>query len=296
METFKKKFTPEDPENNEFDETEIEAELTEQFDDILGVVSPQTERTRLVRDIITELESRDILPVNQIIEGPPGPTGMAGPQGPQGLIGEQGPSGLQGERGHQGPMGQPGPQGDQGIQGEQGVPGERGPAGPQGPTGVPDVREIKEQIQGDLEKQFSDYKVLVNRSLASQGGGGSTRILDNDDVEFNRPSQLANNDILIFNAGTEKFRALNLVDVINTIKVELEVQFDRLVDERAPVGDVTYTYIGEAAPGSAPSAAAWRIKRVSENSATGITEIIWAGDSDAQDKVWNDRETYDYTA
>ena len=71
------------------------------------------------------------------------------------------------------------------------------------------------------------------------------------------------------------------------------MQYDKLVS-KAIVSGVTYTYVGEAAPGSSVSLPLWRIKRIAEYS-SGLTEIIWADDTDDFDKVWNDRETYSYT-
>jgi len=114
-----------------------------------------------------------------------------------------------------------------------------------------------------------------------------------DDVVFDKPSQLANNDFLVFDYSQQKFVANNLVTIINTIRAELEMQYDRLVDEQV-VGADTITYVGEAAPGGQVAVAEWRIKRITEY-ANGYLEIIWANDSEAFDKVWNDRATYTYT-
>ncbi|MGI9569999.1 MAG: hypothetical protein ACR2PH_09755, partial [Desulfobulbia bacterium] len=128
--------------------------------------------------------------------------------------------------------------------------------------------------------------------LASLGGGGSAKVLDNDDVEFNYPSQLANNDFLVFDIAKQKFVANNLTTIIDTIKIDLEMQYDKLVDETID-GANSFTYIGEALPGGTVSVAEWRIKRVAEY-ANGYLEILWANDSDALDKIWNDRATYTY--
>ena len=84
-----------------------------------------------------------------------------------------------------------------------------------------------------------------------------------------------------------------MLTVINNIKAELEVQYDKLVDEQTS-GNNTFTYVGEAAPGSLAANSVWRIKRITEY-ANGYLEIIWANDTDAFDKVWNDRATYVYT-
>ena len=55
----------------------------------------------------------------------------------------------------------------------------------------------------------------------------------------------------------------------------------------------TFTYIGEADPGTTQGVALWRIKRVSEQP-DGDLEILWANGSAAFDKIWTDRATYTY--
>lgn len=53
------------------------------------------------------------------------------------------------------------------------------------------------------------------------------------------------------------------------------------------------TYIGEAEPGTASSAASWRIKRLVETGAD--LAITWAGGTDNFDKVWDDRLGLSYS-
>jgi len=53
----------------------------------------------------------------------------------------------------------------------------------------------------------------------------------------------------------------------------------------------TYTYIGEALPGSLVAGAAWRIKRLTNATNT----IEWAGGDSEPDKVWNDRASLIYS-
>lgn len=53
----------------------------------------------------------------------------------------------------------------------------------------------------------------------------------------------------------------------------------------------TYKYLGEAQPGTATSAAEWRIQRITNSDST----ITWAdGDGDF-DNVWDDRATLSYS-
>ncbi len=59
-----------------------------------------------------------------------------------------------------------------------------------------------------------------------------------------------------------------------------------LLDEQA-----TYTYIGKALPGTATSAASWKISRL-ENSSGSIT---WADAVSTLTKVWDNRATYTYS-
>lgn len=251
-------------------------------------------------------------------QGEIGPNGLQGLQGARGdrgtsgRDGKDGSDGVKGDKGDKGPKGDKGDSGQQGSKGEQGLKGDKGPKGDKGdkgsqgkigPKGVKGVRGDKGTSGKDgkngsdtevtrLKKDFDTYKRIVGQQLESLGGGGSVNILDMDDVVFNYPSQLANNDILIFDQNVQKFTALNIVDIINNIKIELEMQYDKLIDEQIS-GPTTYTYIGEATPGGQAANSVWRIKRVGEY-ANNLTEILWANDSDAFDKVWDDRITYTY--
>jgi hypothetical protein len=245
-------------------------------------------------------------------QGIQGKTGLIGEQGPQGESGrdgndgERGLEGPKGDKGDRGEQGEKGDKGEKGDRGEQGLTGEQGPAGEQGEKGDPgeagppgengsdaDVDSLKKTFDS-YRKADKVYKDRLNHQLSTLGGGGSVKILDNDDVELNYPSQLANNDFLVFDFNKQKFVANNLVTIINTIRVELEMQYDRLVDEQI-IGNDSFTYIGEAAPGGVANTAVWRIKRVTEY-ANGYMEIIWANDSENFDKNWTQRATYTYTA
>ena len=63
---------------------------------------------------------------------------------------------------------------------------------------------------GKLKEEFGQFRKLVNLQLASLGGGGSTRILDNDDVDI---SSLGNGKFLKYNATTKK---LEFTDEVGT--------------------------------------------------------------------------------
>jgi len=55
------------------------------------------------------------------------------------------------------------------------------------------------------------------------------------------------------------------------------------------------TYVGEAQPGSSTSAAVWRIKKLTYNSNSMVTDIKWAGGTSAFNKVWDSRASYTYS-
>jgi hypothetical protein len=70
---------------------------------------------------------------------------------------------------------------------------------------------------------------------------------------------------------------------------EEEVPYTRLIDT-----DGDFKYVGEANPGTAPSAASWRIKRI-EFLAGDDIEIKWAAGTATFDKVWTNRASEDYS-
>ena len=254
--------------------------------------------------------------------GPAGPSGEKGEQGDHGI---QGVSGPPGENGKDGIDGKDGNDGERGPRGERGPVGPIGPVGPQGPAGVDaDEESIRKEIQdffSDTTKNIVNFqkeldeKVTGNdtyiksfeqefrrtveksineiRQKVSMGwgngtsGGGSVRILENDDVEFKKRHQVEGDAILIFDQTKQKFVSESFNDIIERLQIGMEQQYDRLVDT-----DGDYTYIGEAVPGTARDASTWRIKRVYEQG--DDLEIIWADNTADFVKVWDDRATYEY--
>ena len=69
--------------------------------------------------------------------------------------------------------------------------------------------EEKSELE-KLKEEFGQFRKLVNLQLASLGGGGSTRILDNDDVDI---SSLGNGKFLKYNSTTKK---LEFTDEVGT--------------------------------------------------------------------------------
>lgn len=53
-------------------------------------------------------------------------------------------------------------------------------------------------------------------------------------------------------------------------------------------------YVGEAQPGTATSSPNWRIKKLTY-SGNLVTQIDWAGGSNAFDKIWDSRTSYTYS-
>jgi hypothetical protein len=66
-------------------------------------------------------------------------------------------------------------------------------------------QELTQQGIAGLQTQINNLSASLSRGIASSGGGGSTRLMDNDDVVFK--SGMANNDIVVYNADTGKFQA-----------------------------------------------------------------------------------------
>ena len=54
-------------------------------------------------------------------------------------------------------------------------------------------------------------------------------------------------------------------------------------------------YIGEAQPGTSTSSPNWRIKKLTYDSNNMVTDIKWAGGTNAFDKTWDDRASYTYS-
>ena len=257
-------------------------------------------------------------------KGDIGPVGKTGPQGERGLKGDTGKTGAKGdtgktgERGKDGIQGVAGPKGDVGLQGVQGlkgdkgdsgVRGEKGEQGEQGPQGLkgdagPDYKERFEEALEQLNAKLTENTNTVNKnvertlsnvqkSLASIGGGGSYKIVDNADVDKAAITNLVDDAVLIYDPTKKKFVAQSFLSILDRLKADLEVQYDKLVDEDPDNG---FTYVGEAVPGTTKGQSIWRIKRIYEFGADGDLDILWANGTADFDKTWNDRATYTYSA
>ena len=123
--------------------------------------------------------------------------------------------------------------------------------------------------------------------MTAMAGSGSYAIMDNRDVEFKKRHEIEGNAILVFDADKKKFVSETLSSVLERLRIDLEVQYDKLIDV-----DGDFTYVGEAIPGSDRGTASWRIKRVYEIG--DDIEVIWADNTADFNKVWDDRATYEY--
>ena len=239
------------------------------------------------------------------LKGDTGDTGLKGDKGDAGDLGPKGDKGDTGDIGLKGDKGDTGDIGPKGETGKIGLKGDKGDIGPKGDKGDPgqdaDTTKIEKKINDfkeNLNKDLLNYKNTINSELTNRlsysslgggEGGGSVRILDNDDVEYKKLQDMTENSILVFNLQKQKFVVTDLVAFINNIILGLDMQYNKLVDV---VG--TYTYIGEALPGTATSSATWRIKRI-ETLSGGDLNILWASGSSDFNKIWNNRASFAYS-
>lgn len=232
-------------------------------------------------------------------KGDRGPEGKEGKQGKEGPKGSKGDKGDKGDRGEKGDFGGPqGHKGDKGDRGEKGEKGDMGPPGERGEKGdTPSIDALLTQLSLRINQDLSSYKMLMSKELyklssrmpgPGSHGGGSTKLMDNDDVEFKRINTVADRSVLIFDPAKKKFVATNIDEIIGEITTSVEMQYNKLIDVSG-----SYTYIGEADPGSSAAAAVWRIKRVEV--AGDDTNILWASGTSNFDKIWNNRAAFVYS-
>ena len=227
------------------------------------------------------------------LTGPQGPQGIQGPQGERGEAGEQGVAGPKGDKGDPGDIGPRGEKGEPGVQGIQGPKGDKGDQGPAGPAGLDakvtdtDIQPYLDQINEKFQTWVNKTQQDLNNKMTAMAGSGSYAIMDNRDVEFKKRHEIEGNAILVFDADKKKFVSETLSSVLERLRIDLEVQYDKLIDV-----DGDFTYVGEAIPGSDRGTASWRIKRVYEIG--DDIEVIWADNTADFNKVWDDRATYEY--
>ncbi len=181
--------------------------------------------------------------------------------GPQGTTGEAGTQGIPGALGRTGPKGDTGATGPQGPSGAQGVPGHNGENGLRGETGAMGPMP-KHELRGDA----------IRFEIAPGAWGkwiniGGSQMPQSISVGSITPAQVI--ALIESNAGVNVDYNV-LIDTVGTVK-----------------------YIGSSVPGTATSAASWKIKQIDLTSED--IPILWANGSAELDKVWDDRMSYTYT-
>ena len=81
--------------------------------------------------------------------------------------------------------------------------------------------------------------------------------------------------------------------MINSKTVQYPFDKNDLKMRAAYDGSGNLQYIGYAAPGTATSAAAWQIRKLTY-SGGDVTQVDFAGSVNDYTKVWDDRTTYAY--
>ena len=148
-----------------------------------------------------------------------------------------------------------------------------------------DFQTLKNTVSAD-KTAMQNY---VTQAIANSSGGGSVRILDNDDVEFTKISEVTQNCIMIFDATKKKFVIKDLMTFIQNIQSGVEMQYNKIIDVQGQ-----FTYIGEAAPGTSTESPLWRIKRI-EDLGGGDINILWANGTADFTQTWSLHLTYSYS-
>ena len=74
-----------------------------------------------------------------------------------------------------------------------------------------------------LKTEFINFKDIVARQMGTIGGGGSVRILDNEDVDI---SSIGNGKILEYNSTTEKMQFVTSGDSVTNLEVLGSITFE----------------------------------------------------------------------
>lgn len=146
----------------------------------------------------------------------------------------------------------------------RGPRGEQGDTGPQGPQGVPGVDGANGQ----------DGNTLHVGSGAPGAGLG---------VDGDQYIDTDNGDIYTKVSGVWNLQG-NVGEVAQTTRS----------DTIDPTVFPEVTYRGDATPGTATSAAAWRVQRLTLQS-DGDVEVLFADGNDSYDNIWDNRLSLSYS-
>jgi hypothetical protein len=126
------------------------------------------------------------------------------------------------------------------------------------------------------------------REIISQGS-----LNDLMDVDT-KTLQPTSNDIFMWDALSNQWVPRTMQDlaalIIPILENDMQKQYNKLVDQIDP----STMYIGESIPGTATSAAEWRIKKITETP-SGDISILWAGSTADFVNTWDARLTYTYS-
>lgn len=191
-------------------------------------------------------------------QGEVGPAGPIGPKGDKGDKGEQGIVGPKGDTGEAGPQGPKGDKGDQGLQGEVGPKGDKGDPGQSvnkeelvsyinevidltksslaqlqkdyttkiNTSTTKQLEQFKTKLRSDIDTVLEQHKKFIDMKVAQSGwgstssGGGSTQILDNDDVVFKQIADVLSDSILIFDPVSKKFKTEVITEALDRLGYE----------------------------------------------------------------------------
>lgn len=143
-----------------------------------------------------------------------------------------------------------------GPRGEQGDPG---PQGPQGPSG-------------------RDGQDGANGTTTYTGSGAPSAGLGIDGDQY---IDVDNGDIYTKVSGTWQLQG-NLGEVAQTVRTDTDGATPETI------------YRGRALPGTATSAASWRVERISI-AADGDVSILFADGNDSYDNIWDNRASLSYS-
>ena len=197
--------------------------------------------------------------------------------GPRGRRGRRGVTGQIGERGEQGVTGERGQKGDKGDRGERGPKGDKGDSGD-----APEHEWRGTQLRFKHPSGRWGRRVQLRGPKGARGsGGGGTR------EQFGA---------IVLNGSTLEFQKLGAAGPDLSVDLSSLTAGDDLDAKRIDeVGDVLY--IADAPPGTAESATAWRIKRITFTTTGPDTDAVieWAGGVNTRDKAWDNRLAESYS-
>ena len=126
------------------------------------------------------------------------------------------------------------------------------------------------------------------REIISHGSLNDLMDVDTNSV---RPTS---NDVFMWDSISNQWVPRTVQEfaavIIPILENDMNKQYNKLVD----VIDPQNMYVGESIPGTATTAAGWRIKKITED-VSGDMTILWANGSADFTQIWNNRTTLNYS-